>query len=80
MATVYGAGVYVDRAGHGFPVVVGQSSVVGGLHVIVDGVDGGGLAGGVGDVANLRGEGGRVGVLRRRQVTHGGRGCRMGIL
>lgn len=46
--------------------------------MVVDGMDGGGLSGGVGDVATLRREGGRVGVVRGRQVTHGGRSCRVG--
>lgn len=70
MTAIDRTGVYVDGAGHGIPVVYRQAPIIGWLHVVVDGVDGSGLARGVGDVAILGGEGGGIGVVRG-EVTHG---------
>merc|ERR1719319_1965078 len=63
MAAVDGTGVYIHSTGHGFPVVYRQASIICWLYVVIDGVDGGGLTRGVGDVAVLGGEWGGVGVV-----------------
>merc|ERR1719319_881327 len=62
MAAVDGTSVYIHSTGHGFPVVYRQAPVVCWLYVVIDGVDGGGLSRGVGDIAVLGGEGGGGGV------------------